>query len=60
MNKYDVVKLKDSDKKGIIMIKEKQLRDGSYSLNYILLEDESIKMLESDRFEIIGEIEIDD
>ena len=59
MNK--VVRVKDRDILGIIMIEEKPYFNGEfYSLNNVLLENGETVMLMTDDFEEVGELEIDD
>ena len=55
-----VIKMKDTDMLGILMIAEKYCWPGIYSLNNILLEDGKIVAVEDTKFEEIGEIELDD
>ena len=57
--KYKVVELKSDNKKGILLIEEKQYAWGC-SLNLIITEDERLVAISSNDFTIIGEIDIDD
>lgn len=57
--KYKVVELKSDNKKGILLIEEKQYVWG-YSLNLIITEDERLVAIPSDDFIVIGEIDVDD
>ena len=59
--KYDVVKLKNTNEVGIVMIPEKNCASDSYSLNIILIVDDSRYVAAFDEsFEKIGEIDIND
>ncbi len=61
--KYDVVKIKDTNELGVVMIPEKE-RNLCYSLNYVTVFDDKGKdkhlLLFDDRFERVGEITVDD
>lgn len=56
----NVIKMKDSDEKGLLMIPERPTKYDSMSLNNVLMEDGSVRALMDTQFDMIGEIDDSD